>query len=300
MFCSYCGKSVKDGSKFCVYCGKKLITDEDGSKETQQPKRMRPDANQAGSKPSQPGAQQLQNTGRIYFSSERRVRKAESQTAEILRQTDISLEQRARQADIQREQEKLSGVRMDKVPAAGQSTGRIYDHDNTERLNAERQSEDRQPFTGKRKKSGSAKKSSKLPLLIILLVVIAALAAAVWFFVVPMFDPSSGVENTITKLEEALNERDNNKLLTCFDRETNALDEDAFTSSTRNARYDLKITETFETDSEHMTAYVTFAVLYNDNSTSELVPLPMVKQGNSWYITKAGWDNVCGEIPTKN
>ena len=339
MFCGYCGKSVKDDSRFCVYCGQRLLNDE-GERIPAQPPKMRPSAHQTnvaasgpdsrnmqasrqpgmqpsqrsrqpGMQPSQasrqPGMQSAQRKPRIpvtqqpqeprrnYYSNDQKIRESDFQTDEIVRQADIQLEQRARQADIQREQEKLaSDNRQMQAERTEQGTGRIYS-----RRNEDRPSGDRQPFEGKRRRKETDKKRSRLPLLIALIAVIAALGAAVWFFVIPMFT-SPGAENTITKLEEALNERDNDKLLDCFDRETNLLNENAFSSDTAHANYDLKISETFEKDDANMTAYVTFDIRYNGERESVLVPLPMVKEGKNWYITKAGWDNVCAEIPTKN
>ena len=328
MFCRFCGKSVKDGSRFCVYCGQKLVNDEGERIQPRQPERIRPDTYRTGGisiqpnarntqtsrqpgmqsgqgsrqpgvqsaqRPLRPGSQPQPEPRRNYFSYEKKVREADFQTDEIVRQADIQLEQRARQADIQREQEKLaSDIRQVQAGWTEQGTGRIYS-----RRSDDRPGGVRQPFEGRRRRNETAKRSNRLVILIALIAAIAALGAAVWFFVVPMFT-SSGAEDTIARLEEALNERDNDKLLKCFDGETNALNENAFNSGTAPAGFDLKISETFESDSDHMTAYVTFNIRYNGEYKSELVPLPMVKEGKNWYITKAGWDNVCGEIPTRN
>lgn len=281
MFCRKCGRPLQDGAVFCAYCGSRAVQS-DGAP---QPDGGYGDARDVRSDGSGTYAQQPGN-GHFYQPGTPGSEQYNYNSGGAYMSGPGYGAGQANQGFYQQGGAQMMGNGMQMAAGGAQMAGRAV--------------------RGAGKAAGSA-----IRLKLTLLIAAALIAIAVMLYL--LFFKAGTPEDTIQKMEDALNHMDQQALLECFDEQSQGiysgllgvggelLDFDLgalsdlasglggyMSAAGLTPQFDLTVVDVEYTGDDTCLVTVDFAVTYQGTSETDTEVLPMVKDGRDWVVSAAG------------
>ena len=282
MFCRKCGRQLRDGSVFCAYCGSRTVQS-DGAPQTGSGYENAGNVhtNGPGNYAQQPGNGHFYQPGapgseqHNSYNSGRSYMSGPGYGAGP-----------ANQGFYPSGGAHMMGSGMQMAAGGAQMAGRAV--------------------RGAGKAAGSA-----IRLKLTLLIAAALIAIAVMLYL--LFFKAGTPEDTVQKMEDALNRMDQQALLECFDEQSQgiysgllgvggellnfdlgALSDLAsglggyMSAAGLTPQFDLTVVDVEYTGDDTCLVTVDFAVTYQGTSDTDTQVLPMVKDGRDWVVSAAG------------
>lgn len=282
MFCRKCGRQLRDGSVFCAYCGSRTVQS-DGAPQTGSGYENAGNVhtNGPGNYAQQPG------NGRFYQPGAPGSEQHNSYNSggSYMSGTGYGAGP-ANQGFYPSGGAHMMGSGMQMAAGGAQMAGRAV--------------------RGAGKAAGSA-----IRLKLTLLIAAALIAIAVMLYL--LFFKAGTPEDTVQKMEDALNRMDQQALLECFDEQSQgiysgllgvggellnfdlgALSDLAsglggyMSAAGLTPQFDLTVVDVEYTGDDTCLVTVDFAVTYQGTSDTDTQVLPMVKDGRDWVVSAAG------------
>lgn len=291
MYCQNCGKKISDQAAFCRFCGSKIVP----AQKTEDPHTYRQQETAGNSMYSQQGA--ARNS--MYSHQGAAGNNVYSQPQRF------SVNGMPNQAQ--------GNNRYQTSPTGnmyGGPMGTIYDgpYPPTGGYAGIR-------MAGQAAGNGvkAVREASKIRLLAIIVVILAAIAVMLYIF----FFKAGTPEDTVAKMEDALNHLDQEELLECFDDQTQQLYAGALSLGGSLSGLDLEglsdlasglgglmagtgLTPVFTldvvdveyADSDNCLVTVDFTITFQGETQKEIQQLPMTKDGREWVVSMASVQDI--------
>ena len=282
MFCRKCGRQLRDGSVFCVYCGSRTVQS-DGAPQTGSGYENAGNVhtNGPGNYAQQPGNGHFYQPGAPGSEQHNSYNSGGSYMSGPGYGAGP-----ANQGFYPSGGAHMMGSGMQMAAGGAQMAGRAV--------------------RGAGKAAGSA-----IRLKLTLLIAAALIAIAVMLYL--LFFKAGTPEDTVQKMEDALNRMDQQALLECFDEQSQgiysgllgvggellnfdlgALSDLAsglggyMSAAGLTPQFDLTVVDVEYTGDDTCLVTVDFAVTYQGTSDTDTQVLPMVKDGRDWVVSAAG------------
>lgn len=282
MFCRKCGRQLRDGSVFCAYCGSRTVQS-DGAPQTGSGYENAGNVhtNGPGNYAQQPGNGHFYQPGAPGSEQHNSYNSGGSYMSGPGYGAGP-----ANQGFYPSGGAHMMGSGMQMAAGGAQMAGRAV--------------------RGAGKAAGSA-----IRLKLTLLIAAALIAIAVMLYL--LFFKAGTPEDTVQKMEDALNRMDQQALLECFDEQSQgiysgllgvggellnfdlgALSDLAsglggyMSAAGLTPQFDLTVVDVEYTGDDTCLVTVDFAVTYQGTSDSDTQVLPMVKDGRDWVVSAAG------------
>ena len=282
MFCRKCGRQLRDGSVFCAYCGSRTVQS-DGAPQTGSGYENAGNVhtNGPGNYAQQPGNGHFYQPGAPGSEQHNSYNSGGSYMSGPGYGAGP-----ANQGFYPSGGAHMMGSGMQMAAGGAQMAGRAV--------------------RGAGKAAGSA-----IRLKLTLLIAAAAIAIAVMLYL--LFFKAGTPEDTVQKMEDALNRMDQQALLECFDEQSQgiysgllgvggellnfdlgALSDLAsglggyMSAAGLTPQFDLTVVDVEYTGDDTCLVTVDFAVTYQGTSDTDTQVLPMVKDGRDWVVSAAG------------
>lgn len=282
MFCRKCGRQLRDGSVFCAYCGSRTVQS-DGAPQTGSGYENAGNVhtNGPGNYAQQPGNRHFYQPGAPGSEQHNSYNSGGSYMSGPGYGAGP-----ANQGFYPSGGAHMMGSGMQMAAGGAQMAGRAV--------------------RGAGKAAGSA-----IRLKLTLLIAAALIAIAVMLYL--LFFKAGTPEDTVQKMEDALNRMDQQALLECFDEQSQgiysgllgvggellnfdlgALSDLAsglggyMSAAGLTPQFDLTVVDVEYTGDDTCLVTVDFAVTYQGTSDTDTQVLPMVKDGRDWVVSAAG------------
>ena len=282
MFCRKCGRQLRDGSVFCAYCGSRTVQS-DGAPQTGSGYENAGNVhtNGPGNYAQQPGNGHFYQPGALGCEQHNSYNSGGSYMSGPGYGAGP-----ANQGFYPSGGAHMMGSGMQMAAGGAQMAGRAV--------------------RGAGKAAGSA-----IRLKLTLLIAAALIAIAVMLYL--LFFKAGTPEDTVQKMEDALNRMDQQALLECFDEQSQgiysgllgvggellnfdlgALSDLAsglggyMSAAGLTPQFDLTVVDVEYTGDDTCLVTVDFAVTYQGTSDTDTQVLPMVKDGRDWVVSAAG------------
>ena len=282
MFCRKCGRQLRDGSVFCAYCGSRTVQS-DGAPQTGSGYENAGNVhtNGPGNYAQQPGNGHFYQPGAPGSEQHNSYNSGGSYMSGPGYGAGP-----ANQGFYPSDGAHMMGSGMQMAAGGAQMAGRAV--------------------RGAGKAAGSA-----IRLKLTLLIAAALIAIAVMLYL--LFFKAGTPEDTVQKMEDALNRMDQQALLECFDEQSQgiysgllgvggellnfdlgALSDLAsglggyMSAAGLTPQFDLTVVDVEYTGDDTCLVTVDFAVTYQGTSDTDTQVLPMVKDGRDWVVSAAG------------